>query len=169
VRRPGWIRLPALVFLAILLAGTMAAYAATNTVPSTRLDLDTQAITANALKPSACAALNLANIVTGSGTINGTIANDLILASAGNDTLNGGGGADCLVAGSGADTLSGGAGTDILLGGDGNDNLLGNGGADTLYGEAGNDSLNGGVGTDLCNGGSGTDTAANCETQVNIP
>lgn len=169
MKRRGWIRLAGLGSLSILLAGTMAAYATSNTVPSTRLDLDTQAITANALKPSACAALNLANIVTGSGTVNGTNGSDLVLASAGNDTLTGRGGADCLVAGSGNDTLTGSAGIDILLGGDGNDNLLGSGGADVLYGEGGDDSLNGGAGNDTCDGGSGTDTGTNCETQLNIP
>ena len=165
----GWIRLAGLGSLSILLAGTMAAYATSNTVPQTRMDLNIVAISANALKPPQCAALNLANIVSGSGTLNGSGVNDLILASAGVDTLNGAGGTDCLVAGSGNDTLSGGAGADILLGGDGDDNLLGNGGVDTLYGEGGNDSLNGGAGNDTCDGGSGTDTATNCETSVNIP
>src|SRR3990172_5076812 len=151
MRRLTCVRLAVLGVLSILLAGTMAAYATANTVPQTRMDLDTVAINANALKPSACAALNLANIVTGSGTINGTNGNDLILGSAGNDSLTGR------------------AGADILLGGDGNDNLLGNGGADRLYGEGGDDSLNGGVGNDTCDGGSGTDTGANCETLLNIP
>ena len=169
MKRGGWIRLAGLGSLSILLAGTMAAYATANTVPQTRMDLVTAAINANALKPPQCAALNLANIVSGSGTLNGGGGNDLILASAGADTLNGAGGTDCLVAGSGADTLNGGAGTDILLGGDGNDNLLGNGGADILYGEGGDDSLNGGTGNDTCDGGSGTDTANNCETLLNIP
>jgi Ca2+-binding RTX toxin-like protein len=169
MRRLTCVRLAILGALSILLAGTMAAYATANTVPQTRMDLDTVAINANALKPSACSALNLANIVTGSGTLNGSGVNDLILASAGVDTLNGAGGTDCLVAGSGNDTLSGGAGADILLGGDGDDNLLGNGGVDTLYGEGGNDSLYGGAGNDTCDGGSGTDTATNCETSVNIP
>ena len=169
MRRLTWVRLALLGALSILLAGTMAAYATANTVPQTRMDLDTVAINANALKPSACSALNLTNIVTGSGTLNGSGANDLILASAGVDTLNGGAGADCLVAGSGNDTLTGNGGVDILLGGDGNDNLRGSGGADTLYGEGGNDSLNGGAGNDTCDGGSGTDTVTNCETLVNIP
>jgi len=167
--RARWLRMGALVSLGIVIAGSMAAYAATNTVPSTSLDLDTLTINANALKPSACSALNLTNIVTGSGTLNGTSGNDLILASAGDDTLNGGAGTDCLVAGSGVDTLTGNAGVDILLGGDGNDNLLGSAGNDVLYGEGGDDSLNGGANNDTCDGGSGTDTATNCETEVNIP
>ena len=168
-RRGAWLRLSALLGLALLIAGAVAAYAATNTVPSTRLDLDNLNITANDLKPSACASLNLSNIVSGSGTLNGSNGNDLILASAGNDTLNGRAGADCLVAGSGADTLDGGAGGDVLLAGDGNDNLSGSAADDTLYGEAGDDALDGGAGSDTCDGGSGSDSGANCETQVNIP
>src|SRR3972149_4710702 len=92
MKRGGWIRLAGLASLSILLAGSMAAYATANTVPQTRVDLDTVAINANALKPSACSALNLTNIVSGSGTLNGGGANDLILASAGVDTLNGAGG-----------------------------------------------------------------------------
>ena len=164
-----WLRLSVLVGLGILIAGSMAAYAAANTVPDTRLDLDTISITANDLKPSECASLNLTNIVSGSGTLNGTNANDLILASAGADTLGGGAAADCLVAGSGNDVLNGGAGADVLLAGDGDDDLSGSGGNDTLYGEGGNDTLDGGGGTDTCDGGSGTDTGTNCETQVNIP
>jgi len=167
--RGRWLPSLGLVLLAMVLAGTMAAFAAANTVPQTRLDQVNSDITANALKPSACASINLANIVTGSGTLNGTGANDLVLASAGNDTLNGVGGADCLMAGSGVDILNGGAGADVLLGGDDNDDLLGNAGADRLYGEAGDDTLNGGTGNDTCDGGPGTDTAANCETLVNIP
>jgi Ca2+-binding RTX toxin-like protein len=70
----------------------MAAYAAANTVPSTRMGVVNSNITANALKPSACASLNLTRIVSGSGTLNGTAGSDLILASAGTDTLNGAGG-----------------------------------------------------------------------------
>jgi len=167
--RAGRLRISLLVCLGILIAGTVAAYAATNTVPSTRLDQNTFSITANALKPSECAALNLATIVSGSGTLNGTNGNDLILASAGADTLNGSAGADCLVAGSGDDTLDGGASGDVLLGADGNDNLSGSGGGDTLYGEAGDDALDGGGGNDTCDGGSGTDSGTNCETQLNIP
>jgi Ca2+-binding RTX toxin-like protein len=169
MRGRAWIRLTILGGLSILLAGTMAAYAAANTVPATRLGQQSIAITANALKPSACASLNLANIVTGSGTINGTNQNDLVLGSGGDDDMTGRGGTDCLMGGSGADTLTGSNGVDILLGGDGDDDLLGSGGNDTLYGEAGNDTLNGGAGTDVCDGGGGTDTATNCETITNVP
>lgn len=167
---PAWIRLAGLGGICILLAGTMAAYAASNTVPSTRMDQENVVITANALKPSACASLNLVSIVSGSGTISGTNQNDLVLASAGIDNLDGRGGADCLMAGSGGDTLTAGNGTDILLGGDGDDTLNGGGGNDLLYGEGGNDALDGGAGAnDTCDGGSGSDTAVRCETLLGIP
>ncbi|HMK07725.1 MAG TPA: hypothetical protein VK449_01720, partial [Anaerolineales bacterium] len=67
-----WSYLPALFLLATLLASSVAAYAAANTVPATRLGQQTNAITANTLKPSACASISLTSIVTGSGTFNGT-------------------------------------------------------------------------------------------------
>jgi Ca2+-binding RTX toxin-like protein len=170
MKAPAWIRLAAVGAFSILLAGTMAAYAASNTVPSTRMDHESYAITANGLKPSACASLNLTSIISGSGTLNGNSGANLILASAGTDTLNGAGGADCLVAGAGNDTLNGGAAADILLGGDGNDNLAGNNGNDRLYGEGGHDALDGGAGgNDTCDGGSGTDTAVRCETTLGVP
>jgi Ca2+-binding RTX toxin-like protein len=142
----------ALVGLGILIAGTIAAYAATNTIPNTRLDADTLSITANDLKPSECAALNLTTIVSGSGNIDGTTGNDLILGSAGNDTIQGRQGADCILGGDGDDTLQGSQGGDILLAGNGAD------------------SLNGGPGTDVCDGESGTDSGSpTCETELNIP
>ena len=142
----------ALVGLGILIAGTIAAYAATNTIPNTRLDIDTRNTTANDLKPSECAALNLTNIVIGSGNVDGTSGNDLILGSAGNDSLQGLQGSDCVLGGDGDDTLFGGTGGDVLLAGNGAD------------------SLNGGQGTDVCDGEGGTDSGSpTCETELNIP
>ncbi|CAM3585636.1 retention module-containing protein [Pseudomonas reidholzensis] len=66
-------------------------------------------------------------------TLDGTSADDVLLAGAGHDTLNGAGGHD------------------VLVGGAGNDNL---------YGDEGDDLLIGGLGTDLLDGGSGIDTAS---------
>jgi len=150
--RGGWLRMGALVGLGILITGTIAANAATNTIPNTRLDIDNRNITANDLKPSDCAALNLTNVVSGSGNINGTPGNDLILGSAGNDAIQGRQGADCILAGSGNDTLQGNQGGDVLLAGEGDD------------------SLNGGQGTDVCDGEGGTDAGSpTCETELNIP
>jgi Ca2+-binding RTX toxin-like protein len=153
--------------LALLLIGSItSAFAATNSVPATRLDDDSLAIDANAIKPAACASLNLTNIAYGTGTA----ANDLVLGTAGGDNLSGDDGDDCLVGGGGDDMLDGKKGNDILLGGPGNDDLRGMQGDDVLYGEEGDDSLNGGPDIDVCNGGSGTDTGhSSCESEVDIP
>jgi Ca2+-binding RTX toxin-like protein len=138
------------IFLIALIAVNVAsAFAAANSVPATRLDDDTLPITANDLKPSECAALNLTTIVVAG---NGTAGNDLILGTAGNDSLRGSDGDDCIVGGGGDDTLDGQKGNDIVLGQDGND------------------SLKGSQDTDICDGGAGTDSGhKSCETEINIP
>ena len=138
------------IFLIALIAVNVAsAFAAANSVPASRLDDDSIPITANALKPAECAALNLTNIdVAG----NGTAGNDLILGTAGNDSLRGSDGDDCIVGGGGDDTLDGQKGNDIVLG------------------QGGNDSLKGSQDTDICDGGAGTDSGhKSCETEINIP
>jgi Ca2+-binding RTX toxin-like protein len=164
------LRLPRLALLgclALLILSICTAFAATNSVPSTRLDDDSIAIDANALKPASCSSLNLTNIVVGAS---GTNANDLILGTAGSDNLRGSDGNDCIVGGGGDDNLDGQKGNDILLGGDGNDDLSGGQDDDHLYGQDGDDRLNGGQGTDICDGGPGTDSGHNsCETEINIP
>jgi hypothetical protein len=159
-------QLAVLGLAAILIVSISSAFAATNSVPTTRLDDDSLPIDANALKPARCSSLNLTNIAYGTGTS----GNDLVLGTAGADNLNGADGDDCLVGGGGDDTLDGKKGNDILLGGDGNDDLRGLQGDDHLYGENGDDSLNGGPDTDICDGGPGTDSGHNsCETEVDIP
>lgn len=180
-------RLSLLGIIFLLFAGISSAFAAANSVPETGADDDTFAVTPNSLKPARCSALNLTNLVAGSGTFNGTGANDLILGSAAADTVNAQGGTDCVLGGGGGDTLRGGGGADIIIaaagndnvrgnrgddviyGGSGNDSLQGNRQNDTIYGESGDDQLIGGRQTDFCDGGTGTDTAATCETTVNIP
>ena len=138
------------IFLIVLIAFNVAsAFAAANSVPASRLDHDNFPITANALKPAECAALNLTNIVVAG---NGTAGNDLILGTAGNDSLRGSDGDDCIVGGGGDDSLDGQKGNDIVLGQDGND------------------SLKGSQDTDICDGGAGTDSGhKSCETEINIP
>ncbi|HEX4745895.1 MAG TPA: hypothetical protein VFU99_03335 [Gaiellaceae bacterium] len=98
------------------------ALTATNVVPASLAgSSDVGAATANQLKPSACAALNLTTIRVGSGTITGTSAAELILGSAGVDTMRGQGGNDCIVGGAGNDSLLGDSGTDVCIGGAGTD------------------------------------------------
>jgi len=139
-----------LILLALVTIGV--AVAASNSVPETGADIDSFSIGADSLKPSDCDGLTLTNLVTGSGTIQGTGANDLILGSSGADTIRGGNGDDC------------------ILGGGGDDDISGMGGNDVLLGQAGDDDLDGGPFTDVCDGGAGTDTAdKSCESTPNVP
>jgi hypothetical protein len=161
--------------LGLILSGTFAALAATNTVEESGLSRSTHQATANELKPSECT-MNLVEIRLSSG--GGGATNSLILGTTGNDiNFRGRGGADCILAGAGNDTIDGDQGDDIILGGDGNDpDLFGDRGNDIIYGGAGNDflrggqnndTLNGDQGTDNCQGNGGTDTFdSSCETQI---
>jgi len=111
----------ALVLVALVLTLGIA-MTATNVVPASIVgSTNGGAPTANQLKPAACAALNLTNVVVGSGTVNGTGAADLMLGSSGNDTMAGRGGADCILGGAGDDALRGDGGTDVCIGGPGTD------------------------------------------------
>jgi Ca2+-binding RTX toxin-like protein len=107
--------------IAFIIITTLTAVAATNTVPSTRIDNQMISYQINHLRPSACAGLTLTTLVTGSGVFSGTEGNDLILGSSGADTIYGLGGNDCIVGGGGDDTIDGGDGNDVCLGGPGND------------------------------------------------
>ncbi|MBI2333551.1 MAG: hypothetical protein HYU84_15585, partial [Chloroflexi bacterium] len=86
---------------ALTIITALTAIAATNTIPSTRTDIETISFQINHLRPSACASLTLSNLVTGSGTLTGTEGNDLILTSSTADTIDGLGGSDCIVGGGG--------------------------------------------------------------------
>jgi Ca2+-binding RTX toxin-like protein len=116
----------ALVAVAVLTL--VAAFAATNAVPATKLgrSLTSRVPTANELKPPACAALNLTDWISGSGTVNAAGNGDtLVLGSAGVDNLRAKNGNDCLVGGAGADTLNGGSGNDVCIGGAGINTFIG--------------------------------------------
>jgi Ca2+-binding RTX toxin-like protein len=105
----------------LILISLVSAFAAANTVPDARLTDHSFVPDANDLKPPECAGLNLVNILTGSGVINGTQDNDLILGDVGDDKLQGKNGDDCLVGGDGDDNLTGNNGWDVCIGGAGND------------------------------------------------
>ena len=98
----------------------ISTFTASNTVPATKVGRQQFTINANALKPAACAALNLTSLVPGTA---GTAGNDLILGPSAGSTLNGNGGADCIVGGGGNDTINGNAnnGSDVCIGGPGTD------------------------------------------------
>lgn len=107
--------------IALVVFSVVSAAAAGISVPNKRLADQSFGITANNLKPAACGALNLTNLVTGSGFISGTNQNDLILGSSGADFIYGGDGDDCIIGGGGDDNLVGGNGTDVCVGGPGTD------------------------------------------------
>lgn len=96
---------------------------AANTVPVSNVGSSSTAITANTLKPAACNAITLTNVVIGN---NGTAGNDLVLGSAGVDNMNGGNGNDCILGGGGNDSIAGGGGTDVCIGGPGTDTFNAN-------------------------------------------
>jgi Ca2+-binding RTX toxin-like protein len=110
------VRFLATSLFAIALLSLVSALTAANSVPTTHAGISSSSIGPQDLKPAACASLTLANLVTGSGVINGTNAADLVLGSSGIDTVLAGNGNDCVVGGGGADIINGGAGTDVCVG-----------------------------------------------------
>src|SRR5262249_26427169 len=101
-------RVATLGLVILLIESMVAALAAANTVPPSKITNVAFAINANALKPAACAGLNLSSIVAGSGIFSGNVGNTLILGGPGTDTITGQGGNDCILGGGGADALIGG-------------------------------------------------------------
>lgn len=127
------------------------------------------------------------NVITGSGTIRGTNADDVIIGSEGPDDIRGGNGNDVICGRGGGDYIDGGNGNDDLLGdrggaepgvdgvigtGDeedllpeeygpdgvgGADVIRGGNGNDRLWGDEANDDLDGGNGDDQLRGGAGDD------------
>lgn len=135
-----------LFWIWILILGLISissAFAASNTYTVTYADREIIPITANQLSPAECRTINLTNIVTGSGNIQGTNASDLIFGSSSADKINAKKGNDCIVGGGGDDELRGGEDDDILLGGLGDDELKGETGIDTCYGGGGSDTTDG--------------------------
>lgn len=81
-----------------------------------------------------------------------TIANGVVIENA-----QGGSGSDTIIGNDADNILNGGAGDDEIDGGAGDDQIEGGAGADTLNGEAGDDFFFGGDGADIIDGGDGVD------------
>lgn len=98
------------VIIGVLLANTGHGLAATSWIAESGLSdaILQNPITPNDLKPPECTSLDLQNLVAGSGTFQGTAANDLITGSAVVDGIDSLGGDDCIVGGDGDDLLDGG-------------------------------------------------------------
>lgn len=108
----------------LILVSAITAFSAGISISNTSIGKDSSSVTANRIKPGACAGLNLTNVVTGAGTVTGTSGNDLILGSSGADTIDGLGGDDCILGGDGDDVINGNSDTDICLGGPGADTFI---------------------------------------------
>jgi Ca2+-binding RTX toxin-like protein len=121
MRVPTSLKLFALGSFALILVSIVSAFAAGLSIPSSNVGQQSIPVTAEDIKPPACEALYLTNIVSGSGALTGTTANDLIIGSAGADTIDGLGGDDCILGGDGDDLITGSDGTDVCLGGSGTD------------------------------------------------
>jgi Ca2+-binding RTX toxin-like protein len=106
-------------------ASAWSASAASTTTPNTNAAFVQQSVTADDMKPVACAGIVLTSVIGGSGTLTGSAANELITGSSAADTIDGLGGDDCIVGGDGDDDLTGGADTDVCLGGAGTDAFTG--------------------------------------------
>ena len=122
-RRTSWG--PIVVLLSVGLAVT-ATIGATdqNIVPVSDAGTAQQAISADQIKPDECASVSVTNRVSGSGTVVGTAANDLMTGSSGPDVMTGLAGSDCILGYDGADEIDGGPGTDVCVGGPGNDTFI---------------------------------------------
>jgi len=113
-----------ILFGILVIVSTGFAFAANIVVPTTRLTDQTRGINPNELKPAACSAINLTNIVICSptgGVCNGTNGNDLMLGGPSTDSIHGKNGTDCLMGGGGDDDITGNSGSDVCIGGPGND------------------------------------------------
>lgn len=111
----------ALGSLALILVSIVSAFAAGISVPASNVGAESIPVYAEDIKPPACSALYLTNIVSGSGTLTGTTGNDLIIGSSSADSIDGLGGDDCILGGNGDDLITGGDGNDVCLGGSGAD------------------------------------------------
>ena len=94
---------------------------------------------------------------SGSDTIIGNDAPNLLDSGSGNDSLYGEAGNDTLRGGSGNDQLDGGSGSDMLDGGDGDDRILGSPGIGPAGASLESDYYMGGAGSDTISGGPGND------------
>lgn len=121
MRIPISLKFFALGSLALIAVSIFSAFAAGISVPSSNVGSEFISVTAEDIKPSVCAAIYLTDIVSGSGVLTGTTANDLIIGSTSADTIDGAGGDDCILGGDGDDTITGNDGNDICLGGPGTD------------------------------------------------
>lgn len=144
-------KLSLLALTVLIVSSIVFAFAGSVTVPPSRLDEQSFAITVSDLIPAECSSISssiTAVVVCSGGNCAGSIASELILGTAGDDMIDGKNGLDCVVGGDGNDQLNGGNDDDVLIGGSGDDTLDGGPKKDM----------------DICYGGSGSNTYIECDT-----
>lgn len=103
----------------VLLLGApslVSAFTAVIVMPPSTAQLFDVEVTAETLKPDACAGTTpLTAVLTGPSPLSGTAAFDLILGTGAAETINGGAGDDCILGGDGADVIDGGDGFDVCI------------------------------------------------------
>ena len=90
--------------------------------------------------------------------LNGNSGSDTIFGGKAGNLINSAGSSDTVFAGEGPTKVTGGDGDDLIVGNASHDILQGNAGHDIIFGGAGNDEIAGGTGNDILTGGSGNDT-----------
>jgi len=124
MRRRSWRRSSALALTAIgMFSLTGLGLTAANVVVTSKADDGSTSVTANQLKPAACAGLNLVSVLIG---VDGDAQANLVLGLPVGETRRGAGGNDCVLGGGGNDALQGGTGVDVCIGGPGTDTFNAN-------------------------------------------
>jgi Ca2+-binding RTX toxin-like protein len=93
----------------------------------------------------------------GDDDIQGSVANELILAYGGNDEIDASSGSDCVIGGDGDDEIDSESGNDVVIGGEGNDEIDTGSGNDIVYGGPGEDEIDTGTGNDVVYAGDDDD------------
>ncbi len=99
------------------------ALSAGSAVPGSRVTLYQADVTADTLKPLACAGITVDTLSIGK---NGSGKDELQLGSASGESMNARGGDDCVLGGGGNDSINCGGGTDVAIGGPGTDTFSSN-------------------------------------------
>lgn len=119
-----WFGRALLVLASAILLGGLTGLAASSTLPPTRGNDTSYAVTPDTLKPTECNGITLTALqASDAATITGAATNELLLGGPANQDIDGSGGDDCVLGGGGDDTLQGNAGTDVCLGGPGTDSF----------------------------------------------
>ena len=104
------------VVVVVAVVTLSASFTASTNVPASRAGTSTQPRTVAQLAPAVCSALNVTNLVRGTGTFSNSVSHSLVLGGAGTDTITDTGTDDCIVAGAGNNSTLGTA-SDICVSG----------------------------------------------------